>query len=180
MASSRVPLRLWLGYWRVLQRYHRYAVNGLEQLDGSRAALIVGYHGRPFGALGHRLQRGKQGTRDRIVQGSEPVVEHSHEAIGAPDPILVDQTWQTVAYRPATLALAAAQGAGGELVPSELPFELERPATCRAHEGVDVRGRHRRGRSHIDVDRAPQRRSRSKLVRHVRPPGRSTHALRGV
>ena len=48
MASSRVPLRLWLGYWRALQRYHRYTVNGLEHLDGSRAALIVGYHGRPF------------------------------------------------------------------------------------------------------------------------------------
>src|SRR5262249_56002740 len=48
MATSRVPLRLWLGYWRVLQRYHRYTVNGLEHLDGSRAALIVGYHGSPF------------------------------------------------------------------------------------------------------------------------------------
>jgi hypothetical protein len=48
MASSRIPLRLWLGYWRMLQRYHRYTVNGLEHLDGSRAALIVGYHGRPF------------------------------------------------------------------------------------------------------------------------------------
>ena len=48
MASSRVPLRLWLAYWRVLQRYHRYTVDGLEHLDGPRAALIVGYHGRPF------------------------------------------------------------------------------------------------------------------------------------
>jgi len=48
MASNRVPLRLWLGYWRVLQRYHRYTVSGLEHLDGARAALIVGYHGRPF------------------------------------------------------------------------------------------------------------------------------------
>ena len=48
MASGRAPLRLWLGYWRALQRYHRYTVSGLEHLDGSRAALIVGYHGRPF------------------------------------------------------------------------------------------------------------------------------------
>ncbi|HJQ85714.1 MAG TPA: lysophospholipid acyltransferase family protein [Candidatus Binatia bacterium] len=48
MAASRLPLRLWLAYWRTLQRYHRYTVQGLEHLDGPRAALIVGYHGRPF------------------------------------------------------------------------------------------------------------------------------------
>jgi 1-acyl-sn-glycerol-3-phosphate acyltransferase len=48
MTSGRVPLRLWLAYWRLLQRYHRYSVDGLEHLDGPRAALIVGYHGRPF------------------------------------------------------------------------------------------------------------------------------------
>ncbi len=48
MAASRVPLRLWLAYWRVLRRYHRYTVEGLAHLDGACAALIVGYHGRPF------------------------------------------------------------------------------------------------------------------------------------
>jgi hypothetical protein len=47
-APSQLPLRLWLGYWRLFQRYHRYTVEGLEHLDGPRAALIVGYHGRPF------------------------------------------------------------------------------------------------------------------------------------
>jgi 1-acyl-sn-glycerol-3-phosphate acyltransferase len=48
MASSRLPLRLWCAYWRVLQRYHRYTVQGLEHLDGPSPALVVGYHGRPF------------------------------------------------------------------------------------------------------------------------------------
>jgi 1-acyl-sn-glycerol-3-phosphate acyltransferase len=45
---GRIPLRLWLAVWRLAQRYHRYTVEGLEHLDGPRAALIVGYHGRPF------------------------------------------------------------------------------------------------------------------------------------
>ena len=48
MMASRLPLRLWLGYWRLLQRYHRYTVEGLEHLDGPGSALVVGYHGRPF------------------------------------------------------------------------------------------------------------------------------------
>src|SRR5262249_19994449 len=48
MTSRPLPLRLWLGYWRLLQRYHRYTVEGLEHLDGPRAVLVVGYHGRPF------------------------------------------------------------------------------------------------------------------------------------
>jgi len=43
-----IPLRLWLGYWRLLRRYHRYSVEGLEHLDGPGSALVVGYHGRPF------------------------------------------------------------------------------------------------------------------------------------
>jgi hypothetical protein len=45
--AGGVPLAVWLGYWRLWQRYHRYTVEGLEHLDG-RAALIVGYHGRPL------------------------------------------------------------------------------------------------------------------------------------
>src|SRR5262249_12361884 len=47
MTSRPLPLRLWLAYWRLLQRYHRYTVAGLEHLDGP-AALVAGYHGRPF------------------------------------------------------------------------------------------------------------------------------------
>jgi 1-acyl-sn-glycerol-3-phosphate acyltransferase len=46
--AGRLPLNLWLAYWRALRRYHRYEVEGLEHLDGPGAALIVGYHGRPF------------------------------------------------------------------------------------------------------------------------------------
>jgi 1-acyl-sn-glycerol-3-phosphate acyltransferase len=43
-----VPLALWCAFWRWRQLYHRYTVDGLEHLDGGRAMLIVGYHGRPF------------------------------------------------------------------------------------------------------------------------------------
>ena len=43
-----VPRQVWLAVWRGFQRYHRYRVDGLEHLDGRGAALIVGYHGRPF------------------------------------------------------------------------------------------------------------------------------------
>ncbi len=42
-----LPLQLWLSYWRMRMRYHRYEVHGLEHLAGPRAALVVGYHGRP-------------------------------------------------------------------------------------------------------------------------------------
>jgi hypothetical protein len=43
-----LPLQLWLAIWRVEQRYHRYSVEGLDHLDGPEAALVVGYHGRPW------------------------------------------------------------------------------------------------------------------------------------
>ena len=36
----------WVSYWRFWQRYHRYTVEGMEHLDGPRAAMIVGYHAR--------------------------------------------------------------------------------------------------------------------------------------
>jgi len=48
IAASGLPLRLWLAIWRVQERYHRYSVEGLEHLDGPDAALVVGYHGRPW------------------------------------------------------------------------------------------------------------------------------------
>lgn len=41
-----LQLALWLPYWRMLMRYHRYEVIGLEKLDGARPMLIAGYHGR--------------------------------------------------------------------------------------------------------------------------------------
>ena len=47
-ALDRLPLRVWLAYWRYRQRYHRYTVEGIEHLDAPRAMLIVGYHGRPL------------------------------------------------------------------------------------------------------------------------------------
>lgn len=47
MRAHGVPLQAWLAYWRVLQCYHRYSVEGLETLVDAPASLIVGYHGRP-------------------------------------------------------------------------------------------------------------------------------------
>src|SRR5262245_57995023 len=134
------------------------------------------------GALGHPLQRRKERTRDRIVERGEPVVEHPHEAIGALDTALVDQARQTVAYRPVAPATPTAQGADVEIGAREPSFELERPAACGAREGADVRGRHRPGRSHSDVERSPQRLpfGWSKPAPHVLPPRRSSYALRGV
>jgi 1-acyl-sn-glycerol-3-phosphate acyltransferase len=46
--GTPLPVQLWLAYWRIQQRYHRYSVEGLEHLDGPRAAVVVGYHGRPI------------------------------------------------------------------------------------------------------------------------------------
>lgn len=40
-------LAAYLGAWRALRRYFRYSVRGFERLPTDRAALIVGYHGRP-------------------------------------------------------------------------------------------------------------------------------------
>jgi len=41
-----LQLALWLPYWRMLMRYHRYQVLNLERLDGPQPMLIAGYHGR--------------------------------------------------------------------------------------------------------------------------------------
>jgi 1-acyl-sn-glycerol-3-phosphate acyltransferase len=46
--ANGYPLLAWTSVWRALQRYHRYRVEGLEHLDGAEAALVVGYHGRPW------------------------------------------------------------------------------------------------------------------------------------
>lgn len=39
-------LRFWLASWRAMIRYHRYEVDGIENLDDP-GALVAGYHGRP-------------------------------------------------------------------------------------------------------------------------------------
>src|SRR5262245_12796647 len=48
MIARPLPLTLWLAYWRWWRLYHRYTVEGLEHLDGPRARVIAGYHGRPL------------------------------------------------------------------------------------------------------------------------------------
>lgn len=46
--STSPGLQAWIAFWRWRRLYHGYRVDGLEHLLGPRAALIVGYHGRPF------------------------------------------------------------------------------------------------------------------------------------
>jgi 1-acyl-sn-glycerol-3-phosphate acyltransferase len=46
--TDRIPAWSWITFWRTMQYYHRYRVEGLERLDGDEAMLIVGYHGRPL------------------------------------------------------------------------------------------------------------------------------------
>jgi len=46
--ARRLPVAAWLTYWRLWRCYFRYTVEGLHHLDGGRAAMIVGYHGRPI------------------------------------------------------------------------------------------------------------------------------------
>src|SRR2546428_1600744 len=46
--ANGTPFQLWLAFWRIQQWYHRYTVEGLDHLDGPRAAVVVGYHGRPI------------------------------------------------------------------------------------------------------------------------------------
>lgn len=45
---ERLAQKGWIDYWRMFQRYHRYSIEGMEHLDGGRAMLIAGYHGRPI------------------------------------------------------------------------------------------------------------------------------------
>lgn len=45
---SKAPLAGWLAFFRAARVYHRYSVRGLHHLLGGKAALIVGYHGRPI------------------------------------------------------------------------------------------------------------------------------------
>lgn len=41
------PKAIWLGFWRAMAVWNRYEVSGFDNLDLGRAALLVGYHGRP-------------------------------------------------------------------------------------------------------------------------------------
>lgn len=41
------PKAIWLGFWRFFSAWNRYEVSGFDHLRLGRAALLVGYHGRP-------------------------------------------------------------------------------------------------------------------------------------
>jgi Diacylglycerol acyltransferase len=43
-----IPLAGWLAYWRMMRRYHRFEVEGLEHVVRGGPRLIVGYHGRAY------------------------------------------------------------------------------------------------------------------------------------
>lgn len=45
--GDSAPMAAYLAVWRAYRRYFRYSVTGLENMPTDRAALIVGYHGRP-------------------------------------------------------------------------------------------------------------------------------------
>ncbi len=45
---DEIPLQTYLASWRLARRYFRYEVEGFENLPRDRAALVVGYHGRPI------------------------------------------------------------------------------------------------------------------------------------
>lgn len=45
---NKIPLAAWLAYFRAMRVYHRYEVRGIEILDRPGAALLVGYHGKPW------------------------------------------------------------------------------------------------------------------------------------
>lgn len=47
LQAHGAPLHSWLAYWGLMARVHRFESHGLEHLDGERACLITGYHGRP-------------------------------------------------------------------------------------------------------------------------------------
>ena len=46
--TDKIPLATWLAYFRAMRVYHRYEVEGIEILDRPGAALLVGYHGKPW------------------------------------------------------------------------------------------------------------------------------------
>ena len=48
MNSAAAVRAAWIHGWRSFGRYHRYEVTGFEHLQGERAVMIVGYHGRPL------------------------------------------------------------------------------------------------------------------------------------
>jgi len=58
---SRAP---WVAYWQLMRRYHRFEVNGIENVLRIRGpAVLVGYHGKP-------------GARDLIMLQIQLLREH--------------------------------------------------------------------------------------------------------
>jgi 1-acyl-sn-glycerol-3-phosphate acyltransferase len=48
MSGPNIPLATYLTAWRFYRRWFRYRTEGFDNLLTDRAALVVGYHGRPF------------------------------------------------------------------------------------------------------------------------------------
>lgn len=47
MTGGDAPaISVWMAWWRLMRRYHRFRTFGLEHLTGAESRLVVGYHGR--------------------------------------------------------------------------------------------------------------------------------------
>lgn len=45
-ADSAPAIKVWMTWWRLMRRYHRFRTFGVDNLAGPESRLIVGYHGR--------------------------------------------------------------------------------------------------------------------------------------
>jgi 1-acyl-sn-glycerol-3-phosphate acyltransferase len=75
----------WFAYWDLMRRYHRFEVRGLEHVERSGPALLVGYHGRPIAhdlcmlqALLHERRRRSPG---RGVPEPRPVIHEAFDRV---------------------------------------------------------------------------------------------------
>lgn len=46
MKTEPPAVAVWMNWWRLMRRYHRFRTVGLEHLEAPRTRVVVGYHGR--------------------------------------------------------------------------------------------------------------------------------------
>jgi len=78
----------WLHSWKLRQAYHRFEVRGLDVVERPGAALIAGYHGRPFASdlLMLQARLDERGIRCRPIVhdsfASAPFFRHIFAGMG--------------------------------------------------------------------------------------------------
>lgn len=77
VTTPNATQRAWIGYFRVMRRYHRYSIHGLEHLLTREPLLIVGYHGRP---IAHDLCMLTTAIHEHLHYLPHPIF---HDAFGA-------------------------------------------------------------------------------------------------